>query len=60
MVVVVTFDNEILGAGEFWRGTVDDIRSIRNIVARRLAAKVFAGQVTTASDGMWTASQVQP
>jgi hypothetical protein len=60
MIVSVTYSSIVLGSGEFWRGTADQTGSIRNIVARDLAKKVFGGQVATLTAGMWTATRVEP
>lgn len=57
-IVVVTYDNSILGAGEFWRGTMGETRTIRNVIAKNLAEHAFAtGQ--RQSLGMWTAEVVE-
>lgn len=55
-VIVVTYNSEVLGSGEFWRGPEDALRNIRNIPARRLAEKV-AADGKTRSVGMWTAEK---
>jgi hypothetical protein len=54
-VIVVRYESEVLGNGVFWTGTQDDIPSIRNVVARRLAALVSQDGKPRA-DGMWRAA----
>lgn len=53
MTIVVTYDNEVLGSGEHWRGDAADIEAIRSRVARWLAEGV-AKDGQTRTDGMWT------
>lgn len=53
--IIVTYDSEILGSGEFWRGDASDIGSIHNYIARTLAERVIRDGVTRRG-GMWTVS----
>jgi len=53
--IVVTYESEVLGSGEFWRGPAERIPEIRNIVARKMAREVArTGKPVTV--GMWRVS----
>lgn len=55
-MIVVEYDSDVLGKGEFWRGPEDDIDQIRNMPAQKIARKVAKdGQQRTF--GMWTVRQ---
>lgn len=51
-IIVVTYESEVLGSGEFFRGSIEDIKKCRNVVARDLALK-SAGDGKPHKDGMW-------
>lgn len=57
--ILITYNSEILGSGEFWRGTVEHIGEIQNKPAR-LAARKLAdnNDGVPVKVGMWTASVV--
>jgi hypothetical protein len=57
MTLSVTFQSEILGSGEFWRGDAEKISEIRNIPARE-AAKHVARDGQTRFVGMWKVEKV--
>lgn len=55
--IVITYESEVLGSGEFWRGPANRISEIRNIPARRAAEKLLENDDgKPVSGGMWTAS----
>ena len=55
-MIIVEYDSDVLGKGEFWRGPEDKIHEIHNIPARHLAEKVvhYGGSF---ADGMWLVRQ---
>jgi len=57
-MIVVTYDSQVLGAGEFWRGKVSQLTDLHRlqVVAHGLAVKVSQDGVTR-TRGMWTVSQ---
>lgn len=50
--LIVTYQSEVLGNGQFWQGRVDEIEEIRNIPARDIAREV-AKDGKTRTIGMW-------
>lgn len=36
-IIVVWYDSNVPGKGEFWRGPSTEVAQIRNVIARRLA-----------------------
>jgi hypothetical protein len=57
MIIRVEIRNDFLGNEVFWEGDAADTHTIRNVVARRLAAAVaFDGD--TYVYGMWHASRL--
>ena len=56
-MIVVTYQNEILGAGVVWEGHEDRLEDIRNIPARNLA-RLVAQDGRTRQAGMWTVERV--
>ena len=58
-MIIVTYKNEILGDGLFWKGPETEAHKIHNIPARMLAERVLLDGKTR-QDGMWTVTQVAP
>lgn len=50
--IVISYENEILGNGEFWRGPPSRIHECRNICGREIGA-LTAQDGQPHRDGMW-------